>query len=178
MSTHNIGWRKLSFNYHKMSLVVRIYAVTAQLIRAFVFATQIVQSLSFLNQKFQASSHLVWLYSPVCVGPGRKPQRLVFSEQGSNIVRYASYLFFWITPVFTGTGTLYHALCGISRQSVHPLIQVFFPIFESGFDQFGFEQKSGCFECIFHSVAWPSWKNKCVHSLYSCQSAWTSLAGF
>ena len=26
-----------------------------------------------LNPKFQASSHLVWLYSPVCVGPGRKP---------------------------------------------------------------------------------------------------------
>ena len=27
----------------------------------------------FLNPKFQASSHLLWLYSPVCVGPGRKP---------------------------------------------------------------------------------------------------------
>ena len=43
-------------------------AVTAQLISAFVFATQIVQSLFFLNPKFQASSHLLWLYSPVCVG--------------------------------------------------------------------------------------------------------------
>ena len=37
------------------------------------FATRIVQSLYYLNPKFQASSHLVWLYSPVCVGPGRKP---------------------------------------------------------------------------------------------------------
>ena len=38
-----------------------------------VFAIRIVQSLFYLNLKFQASSHLQWLYSPVCVGPGRKP---------------------------------------------------------------------------------------------------------
>ena len=44
-------------------------------ISAFVFATQIVQSLFFLNTKFQASSYLLWLYSLVCVGPGRKPER-------------------------------------------------------------------------------------------------------
>ena len=25
-----------------------------------------------LNPKFQPSSHLLWLYSPVCVGPGQK----------------------------------------------------------------------------------------------------------
>ena len=29
------------------------------------------------------SSHLLWLYSPVCVGPGRKPRRPVFSQRGS-----------------------------------------------------------------------------------------------
>ena len=45
---------------------------------SFVFATRIVQSLYFLNPKFRASSHLLWLYSPVCVGPGRKPRRPVF----------------------------------------------------------------------------------------------------
>ena len=56
----------------------------AQLISAFVFATWIVQSLYFLNQKFQASSHLLWLYSPVCVGPGRIPRRPVSSQRGSN----------------------------------------------------------------------------------------------
>ena len=50
-------------------------AVTAQLISAFVFTTWIVRSLIYLNLKFQASSHLLWLYSPVCVGPGRKPRR-------------------------------------------------------------------------------------------------------
>ena len=59
------------------------FAITVKLISAFVFATQIVQSLYFLNPKFQASSYLLWLYSPVCVGPGRKLRRPVFSERGS-----------------------------------------------------------------------------------------------
>ena len=35
------------------------------------------------KSKFQASSHLLWLHSPVCVGPGRKPRRPVFSQGGS-----------------------------------------------------------------------------------------------
>ena len=56
------------------------------------FATKIVQSLCFLNPKFQASSHLMWLYSPVFVGPGRKPQRRVFSRGGSPLFyRHAKY---------------------------------------------------------------------------------------
>ena len=55
------------------------------LISAFVFATRIVQSLYFLNPKFQASSHLVWLYSLVCVGHGQKHRRPVFSQRGSYI---------------------------------------------------------------------------------------------
>ena len=33
---------------------------------------------------FQASSHLLWLYSLVCVRPGLKPRRAVFSQGGSN----------------------------------------------------------------------------------------------
>ena len=33
----------------------------------------IKQFLYFLNSNSQASSHLLWLYSPVCVGPGQKP---------------------------------------------------------------------------------------------------------
>ena len=59
------------------------FAVTAKLISAFVFATRIVQSLNFLNTTFQASSHLLWLYSLVCVRPGQKPRRPVFSQRGS-----------------------------------------------------------------------------------------------
>ena len=49
------------------------FAVTAKLIRAFVFATRIVQFHFCLKPKFQASSYLLCLYRPVCVGPVRKP---------------------------------------------------------------------------------------------------------
>ena len=41
------------------------------------------KSLYYLHPKFQASSHLLWPYSPACVGPSRKPRRPVFSERGS-----------------------------------------------------------------------------------------------
>ena len=37
-----------------------------ELISDFVFGTLIVQSLYFLNPNFQASSYLLWLYSPEC----------------------------------------------------------------------------------------------------------------
>ena len=60
------------------------FAVTAKLISVFVFPIRIVQSLYFLNPKFQASSYLLWLYSLVCVVPGWKPRRPVFSQGGSN----------------------------------------------------------------------------------------------
>ena len=78
-----------------MSLVVRKPVLchmrkqrckSASRISAFVFATQIVQSLFFLNTKFQVSRHLVWSCSLVCVGPGRKPRRPVFSQRGSYIL--------------------------------------------------------------------------------------------
>ena len=59
------------------------FAVTVKLISAFVFATWIEQFLYFLNPKFQASSHLLCLHSPVRVGPGRKPPKQVFSERAS-----------------------------------------------------------------------------------------------
>ena len=64
------------------------YAKTeTQLFSDFVFATRIEQPLYFLNPKFQAFRHLLWLYSPVNVGPGRKPRRPVFSQRGSFINR-------------------------------------------------------------------------------------------
>ena len=37
------------------------------------FSTWIVQFLYFLNPKFPASYHLLILYRPVCVRPGRNP---------------------------------------------------------------------------------------------------------
>ena len=75
--------RKPDFAYAKTKTQIS-FAVTAKLISAFVFATRIVQFLFYLNPKFQASSHLLWLYSPFCVGPGQKPRRPVFSQRGSN----------------------------------------------------------------------------------------------
>ena len=56
-----------------------------QLISAFVFAIRIVQSLYYLHPKIQASSHLLWLYRPVCVGPGRKPRRPVVSHNEAHL---------------------------------------------------------------------------------------------
>ena len=57
----------------------RLFA-TAQLISAFVFAIRIEKFLLYINPKCQAFSHLLWLYSLVCVGFGRKPRRPVFSQ--------------------------------------------------------------------------------------------------
>ena len=78
--------RKPAFAYEKTKTQISS-TVTAKLISAFVFASRIGQSLYFLYAKFQASSHLVWLYSPVCVRPGRKPRRPVFSQRGSFYFR-------------------------------------------------------------------------------------------
>ena len=67
------------------------FAVIAKLICVFVFATRIVHSLFFLDPKFQASSHLLSLYSLVCVGPGRKPRRPVFSQRGLYDAAYPKH---------------------------------------------------------------------------------------
>ena len=97
-------------NYHQMSRVLRKPAFCIcenkgadplhdclEADHSFVFATRIVQSLYFLNLKFQASSHLLWLYSLVCVGTGQKTRKPVFSQRGSNIIKYPLYLFFCVT---------------------------------------------------------------------------------
>ena len=76
--------KKRLFAYAKTETQIS-FAVTAKLISAFVFATWIVQSLLYLNPKFQALIHLLWLYSLVCIRPGRKPRRPVFSERGSIV---------------------------------------------------------------------------------------------
>ena len=52
---------------------------------AFVFATRIIQSLYFLNPKFQAAIQLMWLYSPVCVGPGWKPEDRFSNKEAQMI---------------------------------------------------------------------------------------------
>ena len=92
-------WENRIFAYAKTKTQIS-FAVTAKLISAFVFATWIVQSLCFLNPKFQVSSHLLWLYSPVCVGPGRKPRRPVFWRRGSFCLLPLSLLPFRLLFLF------------------------------------------------------------------------------
>ena len=65
--------RKTSFCIYVKVKAQITFAVTEMLIISFVFATRIVQFLYFLNLNFRASSHLLCLYSSVCVGPVRKP---------------------------------------------------------------------------------------------------------
>ena len=69
-------WRKMQNCLFYMGRVMRTFciyaktrartscAVPALLISAFVFATSPI-----LSNKFQASRHFLWRYSPVCVGP-------------------------------------------------------------------------------------------------------------
>ena len=75
---------KPDFAYAKTKAQIS-WAVIAQLINAIDFATRTVESLFFLNMKFQASNLLLRLYRlyKVCVRPGQKPRRLVFSQRGS-----------------------------------------------------------------------------------------------
>ena len=88
------------FTYAKTKTQIS-FAVTAKLISAFVFATRIVQSLYFINPKFQASSHLLKLYSMVCVGPGRKPERL-FSHDAAHMISSADKLLKYIRRFLSG----------------------------------------------------------------------------
>ena len=64
------------FAYAKTKALIS-FAVTAKLISAFVFATWIAQYLFYLNP-FQTSDNPLWLYSPVCVGPGQKNPKTDF----------------------------------------------------------------------------------------------------
>ena len=75
-------WENWTFAYAKTKTQIS-FAVTAKLISVFVFASWIVQFLCFLDPKFHVLIHLLWLCSPVYVGPGRKP-RPVFWRQLSQ----------------------------------------------------------------------------------------------
>ena len=101
------------FAYAKTKTQISFAVTTAKLISVFVFATRIVQSLSFLNTKFQASSHCLRRCSLICVGPGRKPRRLVFWHRGSylsgtdreGIQWYRKFPKFWDARYLVNTQT-------------------------------------------------------------------------
>ena len=59
-------------------------------ISTFVFATRKEQFLYILNPKFQATSHLQWPHSLVCVGPGWKSRRQVFPLRGPFAIDHFS----------------------------------------------------------------------------------------
>ena len=59
--------------------------VTAKLISTFVFATQIECFLSFPNPKLLTSSHLMCMYSLVCVELVQKPH-CWFSHDAAHIM--------------------------------------------------------------------------------------------
>ena len=85
----SIVMRKLAFCICEKKKMQISFEVTTKLISAFVFATWLVQFLYILITKFQASNHLLWLCSPVCVGHGQNPRRPVFSQRDSYY--YNSY---------------------------------------------------------------------------------------
>ena len=72
-------------------------AVTAYLTNAFVFATRMVQFLYFLNTKFPASSYLLCLHRPICVGPVRKPHYW-FSHEAAHLYLFKETLAFCTFP--------------------------------------------------------------------------------
>ena len=81
------SWENRIFAYAKTKTQIS-FAVTAKLISAFVFATWIVQSLYFLNPKFQVSSHLLWLYSPVCVRTWAETPKTGFLTSRLNFTKF------------------------------------------------------------------------------------------
>ena len=79
--------RKPFFRKYKKQRRGVSYTVTKQLINTFVFHTKTVQFLYFLNSKFQASSHLLWLYCLVHVWLGNKPKDR-FSHDVAQLYSY------------------------------------------------------------------------------------------
>ena len=73
--------RKPFFAYAKTKTQISFAVLNPEADQRLCFR-YIATTILLLNAKFQASSHLVWLYSLVCVGPGRKPRNPVFSQRG------------------------------------------------------------------------------------------------
>ena len=68
-----VSWENRIFANAKTQVHISC-AVTAQLISIFAFTTEIIHFHLYLYPKLQDSSFLLWVYRPVCVGPGRKPE--------------------------------------------------------------------------------------------------------
>ena len=85
------------------------------------FVTKIVQSFSFLNPQFQDSSHRLWVYYQVCVGPHRSshdsaqykvlPSSSVESTKGPKIENKKNTYYNNITMIRKDR---VHYLCGLA----------------------------------------------------------------
>ena len=63
----------------------------AEMTSAFGFVPCTVKSIYFLNPKIQVLNHLLCQSSLVCVGPGRKPRRQVFSRRAQiEVIIYSA----------------------------------------------------------------------------------------
>ena len=83
------GWKPRE---HEKTNILHTAKAKAQIsFSIFVFAAQIVQFLFFLNPKFQASSHLLCLYSLIWVGPVPKPH-CWFSHDVAHILFSEHYI--------------------------------------------------------------------------------------
>ena len=107
----------LNLEKHKLDYMSPVFcicenkdAVTAKLISAFVFATPIVQSLYFLIPKFQASSHLLWLYSPSDL-VGNPDDR--FSHKEAHIISAAEH---------GSSESLFYHKHGFSHDAAHTIL--------------------------------------------------------
>ena len=72
-------------------MTINIFAFNGELSKkvtvVFIFLSGIVQSLSFLNQKFQAYSHLLWLYKLFVSDLVGNPQDRFSHEAARNLIR-------------------------------------------------------------------------------------------
>ena len=83
---------------------------------AFVFATLIVQFLYFLNPKFPASNHLLWLYSPVCVRPGRNTKLLAQAHVLTHLWRMHSPIIMILGTTLRGAMRVFEFLFDFLRK--------------------------------------------------------------
>ena len=82
-------------------------------------------AISILNPKFPASSHLQCLCSSVCVGPGRKPRRPVFSQCGSSINYNSQKCYTFLNTVWLETTCLERPLLLLPVRGLLTQVQLY-----------------------------------------------------
>ena len=101
-----------TYKYEKIKAQISC-AVTAQLISAFVFATSIESYLFFINPKFQAFTHLLSLYSSICVELIENPEDR-FSRDATHVLTNTMLLLCSNTIIFVSRRNIYSDYCTFS----------------------------------------------------------------